>query len=83
MNENYFDIRDTERISQINSNMIFYSILCSMGLALIMGQMFDILGRRLIIILACLTIALTIFITPYTSPSIALLMMLRCVCQVM
>ena len=66
----YFGISSGKKVGIIQSQIALASLIITAILSLCMGQAYDILGRKLIIIGNYAVIAVLITTIPYTSPSL-------------
>ena len=68
--EDFYNIRSSSEVSRINSEIIFYSLITSTALAIFMGQMFDIFGRRSLLVINFFILALLVGSCPYMAPDL-------------
>ena len=73
----YFDITSSAQLNQVNSDVIFYSLLVSMCMSPFLGQLWDIVGRKAVILVNVAILALVMVGTPFTSPHFWLLTTMR------
>jgi MFS family permease len=79
----YFDITDSTEQNKVNSNILSYSLIVSMCLTPLMGQLWEIIDRKVLVIVCAGSIALVMLVTPMTSPSIAGLTTCRVILNIM
>jgi len=76
--EDYFAV-DASEIGRVSSDILFYALLFTLLLSIGVGYLFDMFGRRTIIMGSLYVMALVVLLMPYTAPSIVLLTCLRIV----
>ena len=69
----YFGYEDADRVTEITSNITMYSLILSMTFSVFFGQIYDIMGRKLLILCFFLLTAVVIAVTPFLSPSLVAL----------
>jgi len=88
MSPHYFDIKAntdksevdsvTTHVNQINSRLVIYATICQCFMSIFIGQFYDIFGRRSLILICFVAMAVGLGMLPYTSPSIFALGLVRC-----
>jgi len=72
----YFGVKH-EHIGATISQIHYYSTPVNIGALIILSFVFDMVGRRAVIVLSFFANAIILFLTPYSAPSIYLLILLR------
>ena len=67
--KNYFAVDETE-IGRVSNDLIFYPSIFNMIFHPLNGQLYEILGRRKLLVLAFLLGSLLTILVPYTAPSV-------------
>ena len=79
----YFAISDADKVTEITSTITLAALILSLTLSVFLGQLYDILGRRcLILVFFVLTLIMTASV-PYLSPSLFLLTLAMMILQLM
>ena len=71
-NKEYFNLADSE-VSRINSQVVLYSLIVSTAVSVFCGQIYDILGRRGVIIANIALLGLVVITVPFCAPSLTAL----------
>ena len=67
---NYFAIPNSE-LGTVNSSLIFNAMVATIPISLVSGYCYDLIGRKLLIIINSIMMCLICYWVPYTSPSLA------------
>jgi MFS family permease len=69
----YFAISDADQVTEITSTITIAALILSMTLSVFLGQLYDIVGRKWLILGLSMLSVLGLVLAPYLSPSIFLL----------
>jgi MFS family permease len=65
----YFAVGNSE-IGTVNSSLIFTAMVATIPISLLSGYCYDLIGRKLLIIVNSMLMCLICYWVPYTSPSL-------------
>lgn len=68
----YYDIADADRVASISSNSQSYAVFVCIPLVIVAGFLFDLLGRKIVMVSTFIVGALFTFLMPLVAPSIIL-----------
>ena len=77
----YFGYEDADQVTEITSNITMYSLILSMIFSVFFGQIYDIMGRKLLILCFFLVTAVGIAVIPFLSPSLFALTLANMILQ--
>ena len=79
-NPDLFDVND-EIMGRVTSKLMFYATLTSLFSVLIAGYLYDLFGRKTLIMINFICVSGGTFLYPRTAPNIPLLMIIRACIQ--
>ena len=66
----YFAIDDADQVTEITSTITMCSLILSMTFSVFLGQIYDIVGRKVLILTFFLLTVVTLGLAPFLSPSL-------------